>query len=69
MATAMEPVREPRRFPPETSEETTMIRNILLALVAVAALAACNTVRGAGQDIESAGDAVSDQARETQQDM
>ncbi len=46
-----------------------MTRNILLALVAVAALSACNTMKGAGKDVSAAGDAVSDQAAETQQQM
>lgn len=31
---------------------------IAMTLLLVATLAACNTVRGAGQDIETAGDAV-----------
>jgi entericidin B len=42
---------------------------IVFAILAVLTLAACNTVRGAGQDVESAGDAISDQATETQQEM
>jgi predicted small secreted protein len=46
-----------------------MTRNLLLALVALAALAACETVKGAGKDISTAGDAVTDEARETQQGM
>lgn len=43
-----------------------MIRNriSLLSLIAFAALSACSTVEGAGQDIESAGDAISDTARD-----
>lgn len=41
-----------------------MFRKSLLALMAISvlALSACNTVRGVGEDIESAGDAVSDTA-------
>jgi entericidin B len=42
---------------------------IVFAILAMLTLAACNTVRGAGQDVESAGDALSDQATETQQEM
>ncbi len=46
-----------------------MIRTILLALVAAAALSACNTMKGAGKDISSGGEAITDQAQETQQQM
>jgi entericidin B len=42
---------------------------IILVLFALAALSACNTVRGAGQDVSAAGTAITDEARETQQDM
>lgn len=37
-----------------------------LTLIAVLGLAACETVEGAGQDIESAGQAISQEAREAQ---
>ncbi|MFO1210580.1 MAG: entericidin A/B family lipoprotein [Amaricoccus sp.] len=46
-----------------------MTRSIILALVAVAALSACNTMKGAGKDISSAGQTVTDQAAETQKKM
>ncbi|NIZ08563.1 entericidin A/B family lipoprotein [Pseudooceanicola sp. HF7] len=42
-----------------------MIR-LLSCLAALLALTACNTVRGAGQDIQSAGQAISSTASETQ---
>lgn len=32
-------------------------------------LAACNTMEGAGEDMEAAGDAVSDEAEETEDSM
>ncbi len=32
-------------------------------------LAACETVQGAGQDLSSAGDAISDASKEVQQDL
>ncbi len=35
---------------------------LMLALVAVAALSACNTIEGAGKDIQKAGEAVQDAA-------
>jgi len=35
-------------------------------LFGIAVLAGCNTVQGAGQDIESAGDAIEDTARDAQ---
>ncbi len=39
----------------------------MAALLAVLALlGACNTVRGVGQDVESAGEAISDTAEEAQ---
>ena len=37
---------------------------ILVAMAASMAVAACNTVSGAGKDVESAGDAVSDAAED-----
>jgi predicted small secreted protein len=37
---------------------------VLLAAAAALATAACNTVEGAGRDVSSAGDAVSDTARD-----
>jgi len=40
-----------------------------LALVAVLGLAACETVEGAGQDIEKAGQAITNEAQETQSQM
>lgn len=45
-----------------------MPKTILFALFALT-LAACNTVRGAGQDIEGAGEALSDEAQETQSEL
>ncbi|MFO1143935.1 MAG: entericidin A/B family lipoprotein [Amaricoccus sp.] len=46
-----------------------MTRSIILALVAVAALAACNTMKGAGKDISTGGQAITNEAQETQQKM
>jgi predicted small secreted protein len=45
---------------------TVMLRRALLAamLVATAAVGACNTAEGIGKDVESAGDAVKDTARD-----
>lgn len=37
---------------------------IIAAMAASFAVAACNTVEGAGQDVEAAGEAVSDTARD-----
>jgi entericidin B len=47
------------------------MRKFLLPFMAIAALsaAACNTVAGAGQDLENAGDAVTETARDVQQDL
>ncbi len=43
---------------------TTTIK--LLALAGFVALSACETVGGAGQDIESAGEAIQDQSNDVQ---
>ena len=39
---------------------------LLMAVAASLAAAACNTVEGVGEDVSSAGDAVTDTAREAQ---
>ena len=46
-----------------------MTRVIILALVAAAALSACNTVKGAGKDIQTGGKAITNEAQETQKSM
>jgi len=38
---------------------------LLLALFTAGSLSACNTVRGAGQDVERAGEAIRDTAEDT----
>ena len=45
-----------------------MRRNIAIVL-ALVALAACNTMKGAGQDVEDAGSAITGQAQQTQSQM
>ena len=45
------------------------MRKSILTLLALVALAACNTVSGAGQDVRDAGSAITDQAEETQSEM
>jgi predicted small secreted protein len=42
---------------------------VLILLVAIGGLSACNTIEGAGKDIQSGGDAVSDAARDVKKDM
>lgn len=42
---------------------------ILLTLATLLALTACETVEGAGQDIQSAGQAISSEAQQTQSGM
>jgi entericidin B len=46
-----------------------MIRNFLLALAALAALAGCNAMQGLGQDVSAGGDAISDTADDVEDDM
>lgn len=41
----------------------------LVTLIALFALAACDTVAGAGKDIQKAGAAITDQAKQTQTGM
>jgi predicted small secreted protein len=40
-----------------------MLKTIAFLLAAVFVLAGCNTVRGAGQDIQKAGEAIEDAAK------
>ncbi len=47
----------------------TALRRPAILLTALLALAACETVEGAGQDLQSAGSAVSHEARKAQSDM
>jgi predicted small secreted protein len=41
----------------------------ILAVLMLAALAGCNTMSGAGEDVSAAGDALTDEAQETQSQM
>lgn len=41
----------------------------LLALIALLTATACETVKGAGEDLENAGEAITEQAQETQAEM
>jgi entericidin B len=41
----------------------------MIALLALGLLAACNTVSGAGQDVEAAGSAITGEAEEAQNGM
>lgn len=42
---------------------------MLLVLVSIAGLIGCNTMDGAGQDIQRGGEAVSDTAQDVKRDM
>jgi entericidin B len=42
---------------------------LFITLLALATLAACNTVSGAGQDLGAAGSAITEEAEETQSGM
>ena len=46
-----------------------LMTRIALTLVALLTLAACETVEGAGQDLENAGESISQAANDTQQEM
>lgn len=41
----------------------------LVPVLALFALAACETMQGAGRDLEAAGEAITDEAAETQAEM
>jgi predicted small secreted protein len=41
----------------------------LILLVAIGGLAGCNTIEGAGKDMQSGGEAVSDAARDVKKEM
>ncbi len=45
------------------------LRMMLLPLIALLTLTACETIEGAGRDIEGAGEAITDQSQETQGQM
>lgn len=42
---------------------------IIALLVATFALSACETIQGAGQDISNAGDAITNESQDVQNDM
>ncbi len=42
---------------------------IVLVVVALAALSACNTMKGAGKDVSAAGNAMTDEAQDAQKSM
>ena len=46
-----------------------MLHRLLIALGLLAGLAACNTISGAGKDIEAAGEAITETAEETKEDL
>ena len=46
-----------------------MLRAIFLPFIALVALAGCETVAGAGQDLEAAGDAITEESNEVQADI
>ena len=45
------------------------LRTLFLPLIALLTVTACETIQGAGRDIESAGEAITDQSQETQAEM
>lgn len=58
------PRATPKRCPPVIEEEYTMkILTILIASSLVLVLSACNTVKGAGQDIQKVGEKIEDAAK------
>jgi predicted small secreted protein len=46
-----------------------MIRTILTSIFAVLLLAGCETIQGAGRDVQTAGEALTDTSQEVQQEM
>jgi predicted small secreted protein len=55
-----------------TDTQQVMVMNKLVALIlliAMGGLSSCNTIEGAGKDIQSGGHAVSDTARDVKKEM
>jgi entericidin B len=52
-------------------EQVTMMKKLigLVMLLSIGLLIGCNTIQGAGQDIERGGEAVSDTAKDVQKSM
>jgi|TARA_A100001391_G_scaffold86796_1_gene57021 predicted small secreted protein len=51
---------------PNYLEEITMKKLVIASLTAMFVLTGCNTFKGLGQDVESAGNAVTDSAQDVQ---
>lgn len=51
------------------SEKERVMKFAIAPLMLIFALAACETVEGAGEDIENAGQTLSEEAQETQNEM
>ncbi len=61
-----------QRQPPQEARTMTkllMLALMLMLLITISGLSACNTMEGAGQDIQSGGDALSGAARDVKEDM
>ncbi|WP_439849183.1 entericidin A/B family lipoprotein [Thioalkalicoccus limnaeus] len=55
-----------------TNKQQVMVMNKLIALIfliAIGGLSGCNTIEGAGKDIQSGGSAVSETARDVKKEM
>ena len=46
-----------------------MLHRLLIALGLLAGLSACNTIAGAGKDIEAAGETITDTAEDTKEEI
>lgn len=53
----------------QKSKTPKFVMAALAAVIGMSALTACNTVKGAGEDVSATGDAVSQAAEETKDDM
>lgn len=53
------------------NKQVIVMKNLiaLILLVAIGGLSGCNTIEGAGKDIQSGGDAVSETARDVKKEM
>ena len=45
------------------------MKKMIVVLLAIATLSACNTIHGMGQDLENAGESISDSAQKTKEKM
>lgn len=64
-----EPFDTPPRLESNFNKDETMKRLTLLPLLALVILSACETVQGAGRDLETVGEAITEESQDVQAGM